>query len=244
MSERKFNRDLDDTEPVKFKPIYLIVGICIVAIVILACVIYIYLNNKETNSNKQDNVVNDPVTEPTEYVIPETACQKDLTISTYNNSVYTTCTEENVVLNFTDVNMIVDTKKVGTNFTINGIYYNKQKTKTDDYINMGTFKDVKFSVNGEDVIMLLTDANTEKKTAIYIFRKDSLVYSNGVNANVVYSLGTSIGYTKYTAEGLAPLDCKIANKQTKLYEVGTINYDGSAYTEVFTKNTLVGDVCK
>lgn len=241
MSERKFNREQDDTEPVKFKPLYLIVGICVVVIVILACVIYIYLNNKENGSAK---VPEEPVTEPTEYVIPTTACQQDLTIKTYNNSVYTSCIQENVVLNFTDVNLIIDTKKTENNFTFNGIYYDKQKINMDDYLSAGTFKDIKFSVNGEDIIMFLIDASTEKKTAIYIFRKNEIIYSSGYNANIVYTLGTTIGYTKYTDEGLKPLDCKIANKQTKLYEVGTVNYDGTTYKEVFAKNVLVSDVCK
>lgn len=242
MSERKIERDLDEMEPVKFKPLYLIVGICVVVIIILACIIYIYLNNKsdskKTNTPKEETVV-----EPTEYVIPKTACQKNLTIQTYDSSVYSSCVEENVVLNFTDVNTIIDTKNSGANFNFKGIYFDKKPIVLDDYLTSGTFKDIKFSVNGQDVIMLVTDALVANKMVIYAINQDKIVYTGGTNTNTLYTLGTTIGYTKYTNEGLQTLDCATAAKETKLYEIGTLNYDGITYNEVFTKNVLVSDVC-
>lgn len=251
MSERKFNRDQDDTEPVKFKPLYLIVGLCVVVIVVLACLIYIFLNNSDNKnqiddkSNVNENVEKEEITEPTEYVIPTTACTKNVTISTYNNNVFNSCQTDNVVLNFTDVNMIVDTQKIDKDFTINGIYYNKQKIEIDDYLSNGTFNGISFGSNTTDVGMVFIDANAQKKSGLYIFRDSEIVYSSGASSNTLFALSNPIKYAKYESDSLADIDCKkVTDKTKKVYEEGTINFDGSSYKEVFIKNVLISDICK
>ena len=250
MSERKFNRDLDDTEPVKFKPLYLIVGICVVVIGVLACIIYIYLNKQDETKPADNNSSNtETINEPVEYVIPTTACTKDVTVGTYKDDVFTTCTTDNVVLNFTDLNIIIDTTKVGTNFKINGIYFNKIEVPKDDYLAASAFKKLALASNNSNIELLLTDASSDKKNALYIINNGDVVYSSGIDSNTVYTLGTPIKYSKYTTEGLATLDCASAKadpkkQDVKLYEEGTIVYDGTAYNEVFAKNVLAKDVCK
>lgn len=250
MSERKFNRDLDDTEPVKFKPLYLIVGICVVVIGVLACVIYIYLNKQdETKTTNNDSSNNETITEPIEYVIPTTACTKDVTISTYKDDVFSSCTTDNVVLNFTDLNMIIDTTKVDTNFKVNGIYFNKTEVSKDDYLSATSFKKLALASNNSNVELLFTDANAEKKNALYIINNNDIIYSGGTDSNTVYALGKPIKYAKYTTEGLNKLDCNLAKQDpkmqdVKIYEEGTIAYDGTTYNEVFSKNVLVKDICK
>lgn len=248
MSERKFNRDQDDTEPVKFKPLYLIIGLCVVVIAISACCIYIFLNQKEKNNvNKETNVnenINEEISEPTEYVIPTTACTRDVTVQTYNNSVFTNCASDNVVLNFTDINMIVDTQRVGASFTVNGIYYDKKEIKTDDYLSSGMFNGITVGANTTDIGMVFTDASVVKKSGFYIFRENNLVYSNGSDSNTLFTLESPIKYTKYEIDSLN-IDCKTATDKTKkVYEEGTINFDGDSYKAVFTRNVLVGDICK
>lgn len=251
MSERKFNRDLDDTEPVKFKPLYLIVGVCVVVIAALACIIYIYLNKQdETKPSNENNSSNtETINEPVEYVIPEAACTKKVTVSDYKTDVFNSCTTDNVVLNFTDLNMIIDTTKVDKNFKVNGIYFNKIEVPKDDYLSAGTFKNLALASNDSSIELLFTDASADKKTGLYVINNGDVTYSGGMDSNTVYTLGKPIKYTKYTTEGLNKLDCNLAKQDpkmqdTKLYEEGTVTYENGTYNEIFTKNVLVKDVCK
>jgi hypothetical protein len=247
MSERSFNRDQNDMEPVKFKPLYLIVGICTVAIIILACVIYIYLSQKEEASNlSNDSNTSSEVSDEIEYEIPSESCSKSITTSEYSKQVYTDCKVNNIVLNFTDVDMIIDLNKIDNNFTINGIYYNKKGVSLDDYLGSNTFKDMNIKVNNGDVQFAFTDALVEKKMGLYIYRNGNLLYSNGSSTNTIYTLGNEIKYSKYTTEGItASSDCNLVTDKTPVaYETGKVKLDGENYTEIFEKNVLVSEICK
>lgn len=247
MSERKFNRDQDDTEPVKFKPLYLIVGICVVAITVLACGMYVFLNGKDTsnssnsNENNEQNV-NEVIEEPDRYIIPQTACVKEVTVSTYNEQVYSSCPVGNMVLNFTDMNTIIDINKTETNFTINGIYYNMIAVELDSYLTSGIFKGIVFAQNNQDLQMVVADASAEKKSGLYVFNKGQLIYNMGSDSNTLFAFGTPIKYAKYAVA--TEIDCAVADPNAIVYEEGTIEYDGTNYHSVAGKNVLVSDVCK
>jgi len=245
MSERKFNRDQNDTEPVKFKPLYLIVGICVVVITVLACAIYVYLEGKDSspsvNENKGTNV-NETIKEPARYVIPQTACVKNVTATTYNDQVYSSCPAGNMVLNFTDLNMIIDINKDEINFTINGIYYNMVNVELDDYLKSGIFKGLAFAQNNQDLQMVVDDASVDKKSGLYIFNTGKVVYSMGSDSNTVFAFGTPIKYAKYAV--VTEIDCTTADPNAIVYEFGSVMFDGTNYQKQFVQNVLVSEYCK
>lgn len=241
MSERKFNREQNDTEPVKFKPLYLIIGVCAVVIMISACAIYFLLNEenaKENNSLKTENANKEEITE--EYVIPENACVKDVTTSSDISSEYLDCEMENVVLNFSDINLIIDMQKQNENFQINGIYYDKQKVNEDSFLSF-TFNKIQLALSDNNIAIVLNDASMQKKSLLYILKDGKVIYSKGESDNTVFALTNPIKYATYD---IVDLDCLNASKTDVVYKYGSIQYDGTNYTEIFEKNYLVSDVCK
>lgn len=238
MSERKFNREQDDTEPVKFKPLYLIIGICVFVILISACAIYFFLNRedkKEFNEPSPEVVV-----EPTKYVIPETACKLDVNVSQDLNSLYSSCEVDNVILNFIDINFIVDMQKENNNFHINGLYYDGLEVKNDSISNF-TFNKISVALVDNNIALFVNDATSAKKSLLYIIKEGKIVYSMGSNNNTVFSLTNLIQYSTYS---ILDVDCKVNNPNDVVYQSGVIKYDGSSYSAVFEKNYLVSDVCK
>jgi len=90
--------------------------------------------------------------------------------------------------------------------------------------------------------MIVTDFSMNNKQGLYIFRSGNVLYSVGSDSNMVFTLGETIKYSKYSSNEL--LDCATADPNAIAYVEGTISFDGTNYKDEFVQNVLVNAICK